>query len=215
MIFIIISEFPSFRLFFQISTKFILTAGHCTFGQTASNLKVRVASSLRIFGGHVHQVSRIIQHPSYDNVNLDYDFALLELESEIVASSKAQAIALPHADESIASGTIALVSGWGVTQNNDESNLMLRGVLVPIIAESVCSHAYGEYAEVTERMLCAGNVDKGGKDSCQGDSGGPLAVDGVLYGVVSWGFGCAQPKYPGVYGKVSNVREWIEANSNI
>ena len=55
-------------------------------------------------------------------------------------------------------------------------------------------------------MLCAGEV-AGGKDTCQGDSGGPLVspVNGGgfrLVGDTSFGAGCAQPGFPGVYGRV-------------
>ena len=58
-------------------------------------------------------------------------------------------------------------------------------------------------------MMCASNP---GKDSCQGDSGGPLydSDNNVLVGVVSWGEGCAQAGYPGVYARVSDEWAWIQ-----
>merc|ERR1712110_222737 len=55
-----------------------------------------------------------------------------------------------------------------------------------------------------------------GVDSCQGDSGGPLTwVDPTtskvkLIGVVSWGAGCAQAGFPGVYAEVSSALTWVK-----
>lgn len=58
-------------------------------------------------------------------------------------------------------------------------------------------------------MICAG-FPEGGKDACQGDSGGPMIdSNGILVGVVSWGINCADPQYPGVYGNVAVVKDWI------
>jgi trypsin len=66
-----------------------------------------------------------------------------------------------------------------------------------------------------ETQICAG-YPEGQKDTCQGDSGGPLFVykdnKQVLVGLTSYGIGCALPKYPGVYARVSALRDWILAN---
>lgn len=45
---------------------------------------------------------------------------------------------------------------------------------------------------------------------CQGDSGSPLVCAGEVQGLVSWGQGCAEPNYPGVYVKVCEFLYWIE-----
>jgi trypsin len=49
----------------------------------------------------------------------------------------------------------------------------------------------------------------------KGDSGGPLVANKKLVGVVSFGYGCAVPNYPGVYSRVASVRDWIAKNSNV
>lgn len=88
-------------------------------------------------------------------------------------------------------------------------------VTLPIVSREMCRRSYNYMSVITDRMICAGYIRQGGKDSCQGDSGGPLTVDDTLYGIVSWGYGCARPKYPGVYTNVAYLRSWIKAISDV
>ena len=59
--------------------------------------------------------------------------------------------------------------------------------------------------------------EEGGKDACQGDSGGPLICEEqnqkVLHGIVSYGAGCALPKSPGVYTRITKYFDWIAKGS--
>merc|ERR1712107_535381 len=63
-------------------------------------------------------------------------------------------------------------------------------------------------------MMCAG-FQAGGKDSCQGDSGGPFMCGNQLSGVVSWGYGCANAGYPGVYTQTSYFLHWIKKHIHV
>ncbi|MGE3306627.1 MAG: trypsin-like serine protease, partial [Rhizobiaceae bacterium] len=69
------------------------------------------------------------------------------------------------------------------------------------------------YLAVAPIEICAGTPGTG-RDSCNGDSGGPLVAerDGgwVQLGVVSWGYKCGHPVFPGVYARVASFRPWID-----
>ena len=110
---------------------------------------------------------------------------------------------------SSAPGTVAVVAGWGTTENSPPGTGWdrqddLRRTEVPIRTAAECTGAYGS-TYVDGVMLCAG-YPEGGKDSCYGDSGGPLFVaEGSRWrvvGIVSWGDGCADAGDYGVYADI-------------
>ncbi len=84
----------------------------------------------------------------------------------------------------------------------------LRQVDLSIVSNSQCNTAY--QGGITNGMLCATAPQK---DSCQGDSGGPLlgksGSSWVQLGIVSFGIGCANDKYPGVYTRTDQYLNWI------
>lgn len=85
---------------------------------------------------------------------------------------------------------------------------ILQQVTVNYVNDTICSSIYGSYIDSTINF-CAG-APQGGKDSCLGDSGGPIMdSQGVQVGIVSFGTGCAEVGYPGVYARVSGVIDWI------
>jgi trypsin len=111
-----------------------------------------------------------------------------------------------------APGVFVEVTGWGSTFFGGNHVDTLRGGSVPMVSDTGCSASYGIFFDMTS-MVCAGYAD-GGVDTCQGDSGGPLesslapgAPDGATYrlvGITSWGEGCAEPGFPGVYTRVAD-----------
>ncbi|KAK4878341.1 hypothetical protein RN001_010847 [Aquatica leii] len=179
-----------------ISYKSALTAAHCTSGLTSKYLSVRAGSNYAESGGEVVKVSEIRQHFSYDITTTDYDVTVLRLATSL---TQGQIINIQPFEEEVPVGIVAVVTGWGATSEGGTGSLQLQKVELNSISDSECNMKYGD--KITTRMFCFASPNK---DSCQGDSGGPLVYDNKQIGIVSWGYGCARPEYPGVYTKISH-----------
>ena len=201
-----------------INEYWILTAAHCVEGESASNTVVRIGSdNLYAQGGSSYDADEIIIHNDYNSNTMNNDIALIKLENPISFNNSRNSVLLMcenQVDLGVQdAGEISWVTGWGDTEGTTNSS-QLQVVAVPITTES----DYG-WGQIDADMIMAGYED-GGYDSCQGDSGGPmvvLAADGETYlqcGIVSWGSGCADPDYPGVYTRVSYFIDWICENTD-
>ena len=216
-----------------IGDSWVLTAAHCVNGTSASGLYIRCGASASFAsGGDSYSVNQIIVHPSYSGNS--YDFALVEINGEFAYNSNVQKIDLIDEAEIAAGaqdgGVMSTITGWGTTSSGGSLASVLQMVEAPIVNNDVaCGSANdsngnsGQYpcSSLDASMICAGDLINGGEDACQGDSGGPLAVRSsddsrwLLIGATSWGYGCADVIYPGVWSKVSYVLDWINDNADV
>jgi Trypsin len=141
----------------------------------------------------------------YDPDTTVWDFAILELAHP--APPPAQPIQLATASD-WAAGDDVWVTGWGdTTPQAQQYPDDLQEAEVQITADADCEGAYSPLITIDPTtMVCAAAP---GKDTCAGDSGGPMVKDlggGTwrLIGDTSFGIGCANPLYPGVYGRVGD-----------
>ncbi|XP_043256099.1 trypsin-7-like [Colletes gigas] len=197
-----------------ISEVWIVTAAHCVQSAFVRFVSIKAGTSNLTDKGTVIVAKQIISHEMYDPRSADYDIALVRLEKPLVYSSRVRPIPLAPIADHYTAGSKALVTGWGVLRSNGRLTNQLRKAEVPLVSNTDCSELYATRT-ITPRMICAGYVSDGGVDACQGDSGGPLVQYDRLIGIVSWGIGCARPSFPGVYSRVTILRNWITEKTGL
>jgi secreted trypsin-like serine protease len=195
-----------------IAPQWVLTAAHCIEGTTAARLDVVIgAYDLREANGSGQrvQVTQIIRHPSYGEVNgtLSHDLALLKLATPV---SNVPVLRLIDSANRTASGQPCKGMGFGATTEGGNTSPVLLHVDLAFVTQSAANAVYGG---ITDAHLGAG-IAGGGRDTCQGDSGGPLVVSDGLggwfhAGVVSFGDGCARAGVPGIYTNTLKYVPWI------
>ncbi|XP_037679147.1 serine protease 38-like [Choloepus didactylus] len=158
------------------------------------------------------EVNRVILHPTYKLYHpIGGDVALVQLKSRIVFSESVLPICLAPPNVNLQNLT-CWATGWGLISRKGDTIDLLQEAQLPLISVFLCKLLYGSPSHIMPDMLCAGNL-LNIKTVCEGDSGGPLVCKHngtwMQIGVVSWGRGCANPMYPGVYARVSYFAEWI------
>ncbi len=208
-----------------IAPGIVLTAAHCISSRQLHLYKVIVNMYDVTNTSGVESISLnrgllgedIIVHHSYDDETVENDVALMILPHDVTGITYAKI----NEDANIPdrAGDRLRVIGWGTTSSGGESSDLLLEAEVEYMMNEQCNDAYSvdvdmdmDMEVITDGMMCAASD---GIDTCQGDSGGPmmLASDGgdpVQVGIVSWGYGCAHPDYPGVYTRVSYYADWIK-----
>lgn len=200
-----------------IDAEHVLTAAHCVVGDSASSMQVLVGTQSLAEGGRRVDVERVTTHPKFRSVGGGWDVAVLRLTTPVndiepVAYMRTKAEESTYAPP----GTLTTATGWG-SRNASGGNFPeeLYKVRVPIVSRAQCNGSDSYDGDISSTMICAGLLGEGGKDTCGGDSGGPLIArdaDGetrLQTGITSWGFGCADARYPGVYARLAVLGDWV------
>jgi len=160
-------------------------------------------------------VKTVTTHPSHNpGPGSRHDIAVIEFNEAVDMGAYPDFEPMPMCNYEMTdsdSGRQGQVAGLGQTYYGGPKSEQLMEVDVNYVPNSSCRTKMLERnMAVTEDMVCfGGGSDR--RDSCGGDSGGPMMVDGCLAGVVSWGYKCAEPGYPGVYTSIWHHMSWIQS----
>ncbi|KAG0723293.1 Proclotting enzyme [Chionoecetes opilio] len=192
-----------------ITRTHLLSAAHCV-----KTNDIQVTAWVGLYniktkdGAEQYSVTKYSRHPHYDKDQHIYDVAIMTLEKSVAWKDSIGPICLAPPGDYV--GKMAVVAGWGTTSYKGKRPAVLHEVALEIITRKECEEAYkkSEYnLDILESHMCAASA---GKDSCQGDSGGPMVIleKGIWYqvGIVSYGIGCANPKYPSLFPRVPTSR---------
>lgn len=185
-----------------LSDQIVLTAAHCVDGSGQDDSITAQYGSVDLESPDIaeYKSEEVFVSPEYGKTE-HQDWSLIKLAKPV-----ADAKLLPIAEDTKLDEGDFEIMGWGADKEGGEQQTKLLKASVPSVTDDECAKAYADELD-PDSMLCAG-VPEGGIDSCQGDSGGPMVArdengDPFQVGIVSWGQGCAQKGYPGVYTQVS------------
>ncbi|XP_037074726.1 CLIP domain-containing serine protease 14D-like [Pollicipes pollicipes] len=216
-----------------INDRWILTAAHCI--NSAGPVKV-LLGDLNLattteestqYPPRVYNVEKAIKHPEYKRVfrgngqGLFNDIALVKLTERISISPVMKPLCIPDSSRpaSDLDNQQAYVAGWGATEFAGPTEALMQWARINVTRHAQCQDTYSrQNMAVDNTQICAnGENDLGGVDTCRGDSGGPLMERRnhrnrqIWYaaGVVSFGSGCGNVNFPGVYTHVESFLDWI------
>ncbi|XP_026477699.1 venom serine protease Bi-VSP-like [Ctenocephalides felis] len=174
-------------------------------------------------------IAKAVAHEQYNRRTRVADIAIIYLQEDAPYSYAIYPVCLPFPEDVANKNFTTTIyqeypygAGWGATQYQGATSPTLQEVRLPVVTTEMCQNAYAGFPNqiIDERVICAG-YKQGGIDACSGDSGGPLFWPKVIFGnfgqrtiyyligVVSYGYRCAEPGFPGVYTRVSAYLPWI------
>ncbi|XP_069360506.1 serine protease snake-like isoform X1 [Maniola hyperantus] len=168
-----------------ISSKFVLTAAHCS---KSTPLDTNIVSLdpeiVRLGDKNIidtwsnglnpidAKILKITVHPKYKAPKKYFDIAIIELEEERFFTSNVQPACLWSEFDTSKLGTTATLTGWGVIETARRlTSPTLQAAVVDIIDSELCNNLLKQscnrqWCGIQEHQICAGKL-AGGVDACQ------------------------------------------------
>uniref|UniRef100_A0A3Q3BTI8 trypsin n=1 Tax=Haplochromis burtoni TaxID=8153 RepID=A0A3Q3BTI8_HAPBU len=149
-----------------IHPQWVLTAAHCT-----GSYWVTLGAHSRTKNEHSKQlrvVEKSFPHPDYCCAKHDNDLMLLKLKEPVRKTREVQWLEVGNTVRDPAAGSTCLVAGWGVTENNQTSDVLMS-VNVTVVGRQKCNSGdyYNHDPVITDDMICAGSDGTNVADTCQ------------------------------------------------
>ncbi|XP_075433148.1 chymotrypsinogen A-like [Ascaphus truei] len=193
-----------------IREDWVITAAHC--GVTTSHRVILGEFDHRSPAEDVQvkQIAKVFKNPKYSPFTIKNDITLIKLASPASFHSHVSPVCLADSTDTFAGGLRCVTTGWGLTDSSaSQTPARLQQVALPLLTNTQCQNYWGN--KIADVMICAG---ADGASSCMGDSGGPLVCqkNGAwnLVGIVSWGSSTCSPSSPGVYARVTALRDFVD-----
>jgi len=203
-----------------ISPEWVLTAAHCVDQERQNGMYIVAGEwNVRSTSGkeQVVRSEMYAKHNRYSSYSMDFDIALIKLEKPMEMNSCVGTVCLPTEGSDVAGGTNCWITGWGTLASGGKQPDVLQEAQVQVLSNEDCRNTGYRSSQITDSMICAQGKTRSGQitDACQGDSGGPLVCESsgtwTVYGATSWGRGCAGANYPGIWARVHESLDWIDA----
>ncbi|MBK7300844.1 MAG: serine protease [Moraxellaceae bacterium] len=222
-----------------LSDKWLVTAAHCAERSNGKPFYA-VIGTTDLLNSQTAQrilIKQRLVYPKYNPSNFDNDIALLELVQPIdfIACDQAcKSINWINAhDEALYAvlGVKTWIHGWGVIRDCKQDiatcdaqektfealyPAKLQGAELKIV-HCLAQGSLHNPQQITPSMMCADSINQEKpSDTCEGDSGSSLIMynnvfEPVLLGLTSWGNGCAQQGYAGVYTRLAAFDDWLKS----
>lgn len=198
-----------------IGKNFFITAAHCLKQRDPKMTIIRMGSNNLTNLQDIFRIKQIYIHPKFNRENLKNDIAVIETITQ-PDNIKYTPVRLPcnHLiNICYTVGSTVRVIGYGKEDKKGNKQYVDNLKEVDLKVKTLNDTKYTSSLICSDVFLAGDEKDGVILDSCTGDSGGPcmkkIKDNWVLVGIVSWGNGCGEAKFPGVYTKVLSYHNWI------